>query len=210
MFLWPVVFDFSCVVRNKLPTIKDHRQLSKCNKRVYKKNKTYYLNLIETIFFRVTRRIFLDTRKNEIFHFCCCWWSQKCVTNKKKNKERNKGEMGRVRRVAEAHRSVSSQRAKSSLRTRRRYKSLLWPAPSPFIFFFSPSRPVVVLFPPALFSFFLFPDYIIIIIIISSVVSVVSVVLLRFDSLLLIYSTGFDEEKHMPNALFLSLIHTTK
>ena len=93
------------------------------------------MSLKQFFFSRVTRRIFLDTRrkkkkKKEIFHFF--FWllllllmkSKMCNQQKRKreeeNKERNKGEMGRVRRVAEAHRSVSSQRAKSSLRTRRR------------------------------------------------------------------------------------------
>lgn len=76
--------------------------------------------------------------------------------------------MGRVRRVAGAHRSVSVQR------TRR----VCCPAHL---------LPLCFCFHLLFFLFYFFQT------IISSVVG-----LLRFDSLLLIYSTGFDEEKHMP------------
>ena len=76
---------------------------------------------------------------------------------------------------------------------------------STLTFYFTPSRPVVVLFPPALFFLSLS---------LSRLYNNNNIVrrlcrrvLLRFDSLLLIYSTGFDEEKHMPNALSLSHTH---
>ena len=82
------------------------------------------MSLKQFFFSRVTRRIFLDTkRKKKKRNFPFFFWllllllmkSKMCNQQKRKreeeNKERNKGEMGRVRRVAEAHRSVSSQRA---------------------------------------------------------------------------------------------------
>ena len=138
---------------------------------------------------------------------CCCWWSQKCVTNKKeKEKKKTKKEIReKWGACAESLKRIGACPVSEQVQSKNptTLKSLLWPAPSPFI---------SLLVVPLLFCFHLL--FFFLSLSLSRLYNNNNIVrrlcrrvLLRFDSLLLIYSTGFDEEKHMPNALSLSHTH---